>query len=91
MGIDRSFAAGTDEEAKRIATAIMSKLGLVEWIAEEALLDAVTALSGSGPAFLFRFIDALAEAGTAVGLPPDQAARLALATIEGNSTMRRLR
>jgi pyrroline-5-carboxylate reductase len=65
----------------------MAPLGLVEWISDEGLFDAVTALSGSGPAFLFRFIDALAEAGAALGLPADQAARLAMATVEGSAAL----
>jgi pyrroline-5-carboxylate reductase len=65
------------------ADALMTPLGLVEWIADEAQFDAVTALSGSGPAFVYRFIDALAQGGAALGLPADQAARLALATVEG--------
>jgi pyrroline-5-carboxylate reductase len=64
-------------------TNLMAPLGLVEWFADEALFDAVTALSGSGPAFVYRFIDALAQGGMAMGLPADQAARLALATVEG--------
>jgi pyrroline-5-carboxylate reductase len=63
--------------------ALMAPLGLVEWVDEEAQFDAVTALSGSGPAFLYRFVDALAEGGVALGLPADQAARFALATVEG--------
>ena len=63
--------------------ALMSPLGLVEWIADEVLFDVVTALAGSGPAFLFRFIDALARAGAALGLPADQAARLAIAMTDG--------
>jgi pyrroline-5-carboxylate reductase len=62
---------------------LMTPLGLVEWIANEGDFDAVTALAGSGPAFLYRFIDALAQAGAATGLPADQAQRLALATVEG--------
>jgi pyrroline-5-carboxylate reductase len=65
----------------------MAPLGLVEWISDEGLFDAVTALSGSGPAFLFRFIDALAEAGATLGLPADQAARLAMATVEGSAAL----
>jgi pyrroline-5-carboxylate reductase len=65
------------------ANTLMAPLGLVEWIADEAHFDAVTALSGSGPAFVYRFIDALAQGGAALGLPVDQAARLALATVEG--------
>lgn len=62
---------------------LMRPLGLVEWIADEAQFAVVTALAGSGPAFLFRFIDALASAGVALGLPDDQALRLAVATIDG--------
>lgn len=65
------------------AEALMARLGLVEWIADEAQFDAVTALSGSGPAFVYRFIEALAQGGASLGLPIDQAARLALATVEG--------
>jgi pyrroline-5-carboxylate reductase len=80
-------ANGADKAACDIVEKLMRPLGLVEWIEQEQLLDAVTALSGSGPAFLFRFIDALAQAGAAVGLPADQAARLALATVEGSSAL----
>ena len=60
----------------------MAPLGLVEWL-EEARFDALTALSGSGPAFLYRFIDALAKAGEAAGLDRDQSLRLARATVRG--------
>lgn len=63
--------------------ALMTPLGLVEWVNDEALFDVVTALAGSGPGFLYRYIDAMAAAGAALGLPADQAARLALATVEG--------
>ncbi len=62
--------------------ALMAPLGTPEWLAE-AQFDAVTALAGSGPAFVYRFIDALAQAGAALGLPADQAQRLALAMVEG--------
>lgn len=67
--------------------ALMAPLGLVEWIADEALFDVVTALAGSGPGFVYRFIDGLAEAGTALGLPADQAQRLAIATVEGSAML----
>src|SRR3546814_11177731 len=53
----------------------------------ETQFNLVTALSGCGPAYLFRFIDALAGAATRLGLPEDQAARLALATVRGASTL----
>jgi len=65
------------------AARLMAPLGLVEWIADEARFDAVTALAGSGPAFLFRMIDALAQGGAGLGLDPDQAERLAIATVDG--------
>jgi pyrroline-5-carboxylate reductase len=80
---------GTDPDgaAGRAASALMAPLGVVEWIADEQLFDAVTALSGSGPGFVYRFIDALAEAGAALGLPADQALRLATATVEGAAMM----
>ena len=74
--------------AERAAlTALMAPLGLVEWIDDEGLFDAVTALSGSGPAFLYRFAQALAEGGTALGLSPDVADRLARATVAGAASL----
>jgi pyrroline-5-carboxylate reductase len=85
-GVVALAADGGDEHARaRIARAFGS-LGLVEWV-DEARFDIVTALSGSGPAFLFRFIDALAQAGADAGLAADQAARLALATVEGSAAL----
>lgn len=63
--------------------ALMAPLGLVERVADEAAFAALTALAGSGPAFFFRMIDALAAAGAALGLAPDQALRLAVATADG--------
>ncbi len=78
---------GVDGDARAIAEGLVRPLGAVEWIDDEALFDAVTALSGCGPAFLFRFVEAMAEAGAALGLPGEQAARLALATVEGSALM----
>ena len=75
-----SFSA--DTATRESVAALMAPLGLVEWVAP-AQFDSVTALAGSGPAFLYRFIDALAAAGVTQGLPADQAQRLALATVEG--------
>ncbi|WP_093317439.1 pyrroline-5-carboxylate reductase [Sphingomonas jatrophae] len=77
---------GVDVRRDAVA-ALLAPLGLVEWIEDEALFDAVTALSGCGPAFLFRFVDAMAKAGAALGLPADQAARLALATVDGAAAL----
>ena len=67
-------------------TALMAPLGTPEWL-DESQFDAVTALAGSGPAFVYRFIDALAQGGAALGLPAEQAQRLALAMVEGASAL----
>ena len=77
------FGQGLDEAGRDAVTALMQPLGAPEWLASEALFDPVTALAGSGPAFVYRFIDALASGATALGLPAEQAERLALATVEG--------
>lgn len=79
--------AATNEavsEAQRLmADALLSSNGIVEWLPSEDLIDAVTAVSGSGPAYVFHLVECLAEAGTAAGLPPDLAQRLARATVTG--------
>lgn len=62
---------------------LLRPLGTPVWIADEALMDAVTALAGSGPAFVYRFIDALAKAGEALGLDAGTAATLAKAMVDG--------
>ena len=86
-GVTSLYTAGASEEAIAAAEAFAAQLGHYEWIADEAHFDAVTALAGSGPGFVFRFADALARAGAALGLPTDQAARLAIATLEGSAIM----
>src|SRR5207302_1838646 len=58
-----------------------------EWVEQEAWLDAVTAVSGSGPAYVFLLAEALAQAGAAAGLPADLAARLARATVAGSGEL----
>ncbi|MDF2600571.1 MAG: pyrroline-5-carboxylate reductase, partial [Methylobacterium brachiatum] len=57
--------------------------GTVAWLADEAQIDAVTAVSGSGPAYVFLLVEALAEAGIAEGLEPSVAQALARATVSG--------
>ncbi len=74
-------------DVREAMDALFAPLGLAEWIADEAAFNLVTALSGCGPAFLFRFVDALARAGQALGLPADQSARMALATVQGAANM----
>lgn len=68
---------------KKVAQALLAAGGRVEWLDDEGLIDAVTAVSGSGPAYVFYLAECLAEAGAAQGLAPELAARLARATIEG--------
>jgi pyrroline-5-carboxylate reductase len=68
---------------KIAADALLSAVGRVEWLPDERLIDAVTAVSGSGPAYVFYLAECLASAGRDLGLPPEIAARLARATIEG--------
>ncbi|MEZ5823933.1 MAG: pyrroline-5-carboxylate reductase [Geminicoccaceae bacterium] len=65
------------------AEALMSAVGDTAWIEDEEQMHAVTALSGSGPAYVFHMIEAMADAGIAAGLPQDLARRLALRTVEG--------
>jgi pyrroline-5-carboxylate reductase len=75
------------ERQRELVHALLSATGAVEWIADEALMDAVTAVSGSGPAYVFLLVEALARAGAAAGLPADLAARLARATVAGSGEL----
>lgn len=77
------FGQGLDGAMVDRIDALLRPLGTVEWLAAEAQIDAVTALAGSGPAFVYRFIDALGKGGAEVGLDPAQARRLAVAMVEG--------
>jgi len=77
---------GFDESGRAALVALMEPLGAPEWVGEEAF-DLVTALAGSGPAFVYRFIDALAEGAAELGLPREQADRLALAMVEGAAAL----
>lgn len=87
QGVTALHTDSGDAGIRATAETLMRPLGHVEWIDDEALFDAVTALSGCGPGFVFRFIDALAAAGAALGLPDDQARRLAIATVAGSAAM----
>lgn len=72
-----------DSRQKEQATTILEAIGTVIWVNEEAQLDAVTALSGSGPAYVFYFLEAMQEAGTQLGLTADTAKQLAMQTFLG--------
>jgi pyrroline-5-carboxylate reductase len=76
-------SAHTGAHHRELCTDLMAAVGIVEWVEDEALMDAVTAVSGSGPAYVFLLIECLTEAGRRMGLPVDLAARLATATVSG--------
>ncbi|MEE7483515.1 pyrroline-5-carboxylate reductase [Methylorubrum populi] len=86
IGRGATGAVGSPEvgaSARAGAQALLASSGLVAWLEDEALIDAVTAVSGSGPAYVFLLAEALAEAGVAAGLPPALSAQLARATVAG--------
>ena len=82
--------AGVDDAQRAACDRLVRAVGSVEWVADEALIDAVTALSGSGPAYVFLLAEAMAAAGAAAGLPADLADRLARATVAGAGELLRL-
>ena len=81
---------GTDNisaEQKQLATAVMEASGLVMWVEDEAHMHAVTAVSGSAPAYMFYFIESMVDKGIALGLDTEQASALALQTMIGAAKM----
>ena len=86
-GVTALYSSNAGGDVRAAVEALIDPLGIAEWIDDEDRFDAVTALAGCGPAFVFRFADALAQAASELGLPADQAMRLALATLEGSALM----
>lgn len=76
-------------DQRRLAEALLAAAGAVEWTDDEALMDAVTAVSGSGPAYVFLLAESLARAGEKAGLPAGLALRLARATVAGAGELMR--
>ena len=72
---------------RKLATDLLAAIGSVEWVADEALMDAVTAVSGSGPAYVFLLAEAMTQAGIAAGLPATLATRLARETVAGSGEL----
>jgi pyrroline-5-carboxylate reductase len=83
-GVTGLFApTGVDVRDREQAENLMSAVGRVVWVSEERDLDAVTALSGSGPAYVFHFLEGLYAAGASLGLSPELTQTLALETLRG--------
>lgn len=80
-------APGLNEARRSAVSDLAARLGSAEWLADESQFELVTALTGSGPAFVYRFIDALAAGATRLGLDSAQAQRLALAMVEGAGSL----
>ena len=79
--------AKVSREQRDLTHRLLSAIGAVEWVDDDALIDAVTAVSGSGPAYVFLLAESLARAGAAAGLPAVLAARLARATVAGSGEL----
>jgi pyrroline-5-carboxylate reductase len=87
QGVTGVYAPAAGAATRTAVDRLLAPLGLVRWFDDAARFDAAGALSGCGPAFLFRFVDAMASAGAALGLAPDDAAAIALATVEGAAAL----
>jgi pyrroline-5-carboxylate reductase len=79
--------ANVSARQRKHATNLLAAIGKVEWVSDEALMDAVTALSGSGPAYLFLLAEAMTKAGIAAGLPAELAGNLARETVTGSGEL----
>lgn len=87
-GITGLYAAPcVHAEARELATTLMATVGKTQWFDDEGMLDAVTAVSGSGPAYVFYFIEALEEAAISLGFTPAQAREFALETFRGGALL----
>jgi pyrroline-5-carboxylate reductase len=87
-GITVAVAADdVSAEQRDTADALLRATGSVEWTEDESLMDAVTALSGSGPAYVFLLAEEMARAGVAAGLPPELAMKLARETVSGSGEL----
>ena len=83
-GVTAAYAAPEVSAAQRAhAAQVLEAVGMVLWVEDEGLLDPVTAVSGSGPAYVYYFIEAMQQAATELGLSPEQARTLSLQTFLG--------
>ena len=87
-GVTGLFALpGVSEDEKRQAEQVMQAVGSTVWVDDESRMDAVTAISGSGPAYVFLFIEALQQAAGELGFTPQAARQLALDTVLGSARL----
>lgn len=86
-GITGAVGLSIGESDREVATALLSAAGEVMWFDDELKIDAVTAVSGSGPAYVFYMVEALAAAAERQGFTPEQAMRLARATVTGAAAL----
>lgn len=83
-GMTVAVANGAVDDGQRaLCDRLLRAVGEVSWVADEGLIDAVTAVSGSGPAYVFFLVEAMAKAGESAGLPADLAMQLARTTVSG--------
>ena len=88
QGITVGFAGpGVDTAARALADGLLSAVGTVAWVEDEGLIDAVTAISGGGPAYVFLLAELLERAGLEQGLPADLARTLARVTVAGSGAL----
>lgn len=88
QGVSGAVAgAGVTADDQRVADALLKAVGSVFWYSNESMLDAVTAVSGSGPAYVFHFVEALAAAGVQQGFGPEEALQLARQTVIGAAAL----
>lgn len=86
-GIAAAYGPDTSQTVREGVTALLKAVGQVVWVDGERAMDAVTAVSGSGPAYVFHMVEALAEAGEALGLPAETAMALARQTVVGSGKL----
>jgi pyrroline-5-carboxylate reductase len=79
--------AAVTPDQRRLCETLLSAVGQVAWVEDESLIDAVTAVSGGGPAYVFLLIETLAKAGVAAGLPEELAMTIARATVAGSGEL----